>query len=351
MPTRIPPVDAPAGRLAGLRLDGGWTVVREIVRTHEQTGGRFSRSYEIKNDDGRNAFLKALDYSGAFATDDPPSALNSLTRAFLFERDLLQLCANRGMDRVVRAVGFGNAVVDTESLIGRVDYLIFEMASSDLRNYLSSTQNVEVAWKLRSLHHIATGLHQLHTAGIAHQDTKPSNVAVFQDCSKISDLGHASRRGVESPRDKYHYADPAYAPPELRYGHLDPDWGHRRLGCDAYHLGSMIVFLFTGLSATTLMFSRLDEQHRPDAWNGTYTEVLPYIRNAWDASLDEFSAHVDGDALRGELTALVSYLCEPDPSLRGHPSNRQGFAPQFSLERFVSRLDLLARQAELALRQ
>ena len=343
-------MDAPARKLVGLKLYGGWTVVREIVRMRDQSGGQFSCSYEITHDEGRSAFLKALDYSRALTTGDPASALNSLTQAYLFERDIVKMCADRNMDRVVRAIAFGDVVVDPTSPIGLVQYLIFEMADSDLRGFLSTAAKVETAWKLRALHHIATGLHQLHSAGVAHQDTKPSNVAIFKDCSKISDLGHASRKGSTSPRDKFHYADPSYAPPELRYGHLDPDWSRRRLGCDAYHLGSMIVFLFTGTGATSLMLSNLPREHWPGKWNGTYSDVLPYIRNAWDAALDDFSDHVQDPHLRTELRTLVSYLCDPDPSLRGHPSNRQGFGQQLSLERFVSRLDFLARRMESASR-
>jgi len=343
-------MDAPARRLAGRNLNGGWEVVREIVRGPDQTGGVFSISYEVKKDDGQRGFLKALDYSRALGERDSPSVLNTLTEAFIFERDVLALCANRHMDRVIKAISFGDVLVDEDSPIGRVHYLIFEMADHDLRTFLSSSANVEVAWKLRSLHHIATGLHQLHSAGIAHQDTKPSNVAVFKDCSKLSDLGHASRKNTSSPRDKHEWADGGYAPPELRYHHLDPDWSRRRIGCDLYHLGSMIVFLFTGVSALSLTLSKLDPQHLPDNWTGTYTDVLPYVRNAWGAALGDFSSHVDGPSLRDELTCLVSYLCDPDPSLRGHPSNRAGHSSQLSLERFISKLDLLAQKAERAMR-
>jgi serine/threonine protein kinase len=93
------------------------------------------------------------------------------------------------MDRVVQSIDFGHVVVDHTDL-GRVDYLILEIADGDVRSFLSTCNKIELAWKLRALHHIATGIHQLHAADIAHQDVKPSNVLVLgATISKIADLG------------------------------------------------------------------------------------------------------------------------------------------------------------------
>ena len=236
-------------KLHGVELPGGWTADLELSGS-SQTGGNFSYGYRVTHTDGRKAFLKALDYSKAFRDDDPPAALQALTAAYLFERTILQTCKTRRMDRVVQSIDFGNVVVDHTDL-GRVDYLIMEIAEGDVRTFLSASDKIELAWKLRALHHIATGLHQLHGANIAHQDVKPSNVLVFEaTVSKIADLGSASQKGSVCPRDDRAFAgDPAYAPPELLYGHRDPDWTTRRFGCDAYLLGSMVVFMFTGLNA------------------------------------------------------------------------------------------------------
>ena len=125
------------------------------------------------------------------------------------------------MDRVVWALEDGSVKVD-DSLFGRVNYLILETADCDVRTYLSGMQDVDIAWLLRALHHIATGLMQLHQEGIAHQDAKPSNVLVFNGAtSKIADLGCASLKGTASPRDDCAAAgDLRYAPPELLYGCL-----------------------------------------------------------------------------------------------------------------------------------
>jgi serine/threonine protein kinase len=340
----------PASKLSGLSLSGGWTAGKELSGTSD-TGGNFSYGYLVAHTDGRKAFLKALDYSRALGSDDPPAALQALTSAYLFERNLLQTCKSRRMDRVVQSVESGHVIVD-HSQLGRVDYLILEMADCDVRSFLNASAKIDLAWMLRSLHHIATGIHQLHSANIAHQDVKPSNVLVFGEAiTKIADLGSASQRGTLCPRDDRDFAgDPAYAPPELLYGHMDPEWSNRRLGCDAYLLGSMVVFMFTGLNATSLLLSNMASDLRPGKWHGTYKEVLPYLKNAFGVALESFAETVPDEPLRTELKLLVTYLCEPDLSLRGHPHNRVGHAARFSLERFVSKLDLLARRAEYSIK-
>jgi eukaryotic-like serine/threonine-protein kinase len=142
------------------------------------------------------------------------------------------------MDRVIRAIGDGTAVVDNGPL-GRVPYIIFELAEGDARSHLAALSSVDVAWKLRSLHDTATGLRQLHTAGIAHQDLKPSNILVIGGASKLADLGRASHASISGPSDEVVFAgDNAYAPPELMYGHVDPGFAARRFGADFYLLGA-----------------------------------------------------------------------------------------------------------------
>ena len=179
-------MEAPAYRLEGLSLDGGWTVIARLNPGQSATGGNFSCGYQVTLKDGAKGFLKALDFSRAHMAPDPSRALQSLTEAFNFERNLLDMCATRRMDRVVRAIADGQVKVD-DTILGVVQYLIFECGDCDLRVQLSLLDSIETAWKLRSLHHIATGLMQLHRLGIAHQDVKPSNVLVFDRMtSKIS---------------------------------------------------------------------------------------------------------------------------------------------------------------------
>ena len=232
-----------------------------------------------------------------------------------------------------------------------MNYLIFEPADGDVRNHLGLAAKVEIAWILRSLHHIATGLHQLHGSDIAHQDIKPSNILVFeQTISKVSDLGSASVKGVACPRDRARFAgDRTYAPPELLYGYQDPEWNRRRQACDIYHLGSMVVFFFCGIGITALILKNMPNDHLYQVWAGTYSQILPEIRNAFGIALQEFATNVPGDRLRSALRDAVSQLCDPDPLLRGHPRNRIGVSNQYSLERYVALFNLLAQRAEIGI--
>jgi serine/threonine protein kinase len=112
-----------------------------------------------------------------------------MTAAYLFECAVLKRCGERNLDRVVRAITSGTITINEPSANGVVEYLIFELADGDVRSHLRFSADFDLAWRLRCLHHIATGLKQLHGCGIAHQDLKPSNVLVFAGTtSKLSDL-------------------------------------------------------------------------------------------------------------------------------------------------------------------
>ncbi len=114
-----------------------------------------------------------------------------------------------------------------------------------------------------------------------------------------------------------------------------------------YHFGSMISFMFSKVHMTAYFVNHLDHSHRWFVWGGTYAEVLPYVQAAFAKALEEIEPNVS-QQYRMELTEMIRQLCEPDPTRRGHPHNRLlGPLSQFSLNRYISRLDYLARKAEL----
>jgi serine/threonine protein kinase len=272
-----------------------------------------------------------------------------MTEAYNFERDVLAACREKGMDRVVRAITDGKIKLDGMPAGGLVEYLIFELADHDVRAHLDLIEDVELAWRLRCLHHIATGLKQLHAAGIAHQDVKPSNVLVFGgEISKIGDLGRAARKGFSPPHEQCSCAgDLSYGPPELLYGYVDPDWVKRRQGCDMYLLGSMVTFMFAGASVTAMLMNQLSSEHHWRVWTGSFDEVLPYLQDGFSRVMEEFSAEITAGELREELTELVRQLCNPDPAVRGDTKNRARGLNPFSLERYLTRFDVLSRKASV----
>jgi eukaryotic-like serine/threonine-protein kinase len=351
----ITPQDQPtaAQSLEGEELEGGWRVLERVERPPGHTGGNFSVCYRVVDGEGRPAFLKVLDYSAALAhADDPAETLNAMTSAFLFEVEVLRLTASKNLSRVVRALDSGATaiVLPGGSQSERINYLIFEVADGDVRDAIDAAELIDDAWKLRMLHHATTGARQLHGSDIAHQDLKPSNVLVFNrgEEAKVADLGCASLRGTSSPRDGVVIAgDRTYAPPEQLYGHEEPDWRRRRLACDLYHLGSLGVFLFAGQGMTALLMARLPESHRPGAWGDRYSDLLPFIRVAFDEIWVEVKKDLPA-VIRDELAARLRELTDPDPALRGHLLNRN--QNQFALDRFVSAFDYLSRKTERAIR-
>jgi hypothetical protein len=117
----------------------------------------------------------------------------------------------------------------------------------------------------------------------------------------------------------------------------------------------MVVFFFLGVGMTPLVFKHLDTAFQPSArpfhggWTGTFHGVLSYVRDAFDRAILEFGGQIPNEALRAKLTTIVRQLCEPDSRLRGHPLSRSTTGNSFSLERYITDFDLLARRAEIGM--
>jgi serine/threonine protein kinase len=274
----------------------------------------------VRSDSGKVAFLKALDFRAAFERDT--DFIEKITVLFNFERDLLGECDRRNMDRVVKAIASGT-VRDPSNPFALVPYLIFEAADADIRVHLDTSRTrPSLSFKLRAIHHVATGLKQLHSAEIAHQDLKPSNVLVFYvnqalTISKVADLGRASRSGYSSPHDEELFAgDPNYAPPEILYAHIDPDWARRRIAGDLYMLGGLVSFIFCQTTSIASLLSALPVGFWPGNWGGTFEDVLPYLINSFAQSVELFARDIPAK-LRGRLGASISAIVSSRSKAKG----------------------------------
>lgn len=340
-----------ADDLQGMQLANGWAVVAKMGRNPDGSGGTFSQSYTVQKN-GTTGFLKAFDFSDAFEPGaNTTELLQILTSAYNFERSILSHCQQRKLSNVVVAIdsgqiqvpGYGNAD-------GRVFYLIFEMAEGDVRCQIKSTNRFDAVVCMRVLNDVGLALWQVHREMIAHQDVKPSNVLSFGPRGfKIADFGRSSRRGHSIWYDENNVAgDRNYAPPELMYGYRHPDFVPRRIGCDLYMLGNLAAFLFSGTNMTASLFAKLDPQYHPNAWRSQYADVLPYLQNAFGSVLEELEPLID-ELVRADVLLLIKQLCNPDLALRGHPRGI-GRSEQYSLERYVSQLNLLSQRVEVRMR-
>lgn len=340
------PLAPAAAQLEGQQLDNGWLVSKLLSPTYKGTGGNFCYSYSVKNESGTEAHLKALDFSGAISSSDPARRLQELTEAFNHERDVLQACKGRKMSKIVQLVEDGKVSVRTAHGTEIVQYLICENApEGDIRRYLGDPMRLTGTWALNCLHNVAVGVQQLHTAGIAHQDIKPSNVLVFSEyLAKLADLGRASVEGQTAPHDHWQIAaDPSYAPPEQLYGAASGDFAKRRMSTDLYHLGSLISFLFIHENANALLLSELDESYHPNRTTESFDQLRSVLINAFSHNVAKLK-RVLPSSISDEVGLAFEYLCHPIPSFRGHPADRTNSTTKNRTQRFVSLFDHARRK-------
>jgi len=348
-----------AEALEGRTLKNGWRVTEKIGKTEDATGGFFSICY-IVTKENKKAFMKALNFIAFFQLFPGKSVIEVIseqTNAFQFEKELLLRCKNNRLSKVSMILDEGEENVDG-FIIPNVPYLIFEMADGDIRSQMKFTKELEVSWKLKSLHDVAVGLWQLHGIKIGHQDLKPSNVLIYKEgfASKIGDLGRSLCEDIKAPHDHGGFVgDFNYAPPEYLYNYNEPDFNLRIKATDLYLFGSLVVFYFTGATMNSLLSKNIAKEFRWNNWRGSFHEVSDYLINGFYKSLKEFRNGIEDNEISDSLEEIVEYCCFPIPPERGHHKSikttfdkegkRKPKNNQYSLERAISKLDLLKRKS------
>lgn len=336
--------------LVGKSLANGWNVVSIVTRSPTATGGHFSVGYKVQHLDGRTGFLKAIDLTEVLQASDTMKAMQAISEAYNFEVQICKRC--RELKNVVSifdhgeiASGHGFPGVD------KVFYLLFESAEGDLREILDrESRHDDLIWKIKTLRNVASGIGQLHSAGITHQDLKPSNVLAFpEEIFKVGDLGCCSSAGLNGPRDQLRIAgDTGYAPIELFYDLSQRQSFHDRCAADLYLLGSLIFFHFGSTSARSALMTA---KHRlPTILTRDFRLDLPIWKQAFALSLEDLHEVMSDAGIPSQITSgllsIVAELCEPDPKRRGNRKRINSNPDQrLSMRRYESRLLHLERLA------
>lgn len=338
-------------KLIGYTFQSGWKVVKIHTSAGSQTGGVYSMCFDVEKSN-QVCFMKALDFKQYISRNvkdntDPISCLKTMIDQFQYERNLSEICKEGKVRKVVYVIDSGQEYVETFNML--VPYLVFEMADDDIHHMLDICERLEFSWKMKSLHDVAVGMYNLHKVGITHQDIKPSNILQFQDETKIGDLGCSSCETLDSPyKEKLFTGDHNYSPPERSYNWPIEDVTKQKYLTDCYLLGSLIVFYITGMSMNGLLYKHLPKSYLPDSYMGDMAQIRTYLNHAFVSAMEEIKSSIPNIRLRERLLQTIEYLCSPLPEYRGHPKNLNSpHGNPYNLERFISMLDLMRREAEI----
>jgi serine/threonine protein kinase len=355
-----------SGDLEG-KVIAGWTIVKKLAapdKSKNETGGNFSTCYTVEKD-GITAFMKVLDYEKIMKHKGPftPQIMQQASTEFNYEKSLSEYCVNRKVSKVVHYVESGDEYLAGYIVNGSVSFIIYEMADGDIRRVLDLSSKAELAAKintlsvkLKSLHDVSVGINQLHTNDVSHQDIKPSNILSFKGESKIGDLGRSLcfNSSVLCPYNKHFNGDRNYAAPECFFSDFVSNVGNL-YQIDIYMFGGLVTYYITGLTFNALMNNYLPDILQFSKFRSIqlqpYCDVMPDMINAYQKALKDLENEIPIDDIKRGIVSLVSYLCNPDPTRRGHPKNVADYSrtPNYDLHRTIQELDVLQKKAELTL--
>lgn len=330
----------PKSRLLGKTLASGWILTERIDPSKDSTGGTFGVGYKATKD-GKIAFVKAIDFVEALNSADPMNELVKLSSIVLFEKDVLAYCSSKGMSKIIRYIGHEYISFDgSTNPMSRVSCLIMEAGEEDLRMLVSANGLSSCAWNIQVMRDVSQALAQLHKGGIAHHDIKPSNVISVSEESlrpkimKVGDLGRVVRQDQSGPFDSHSWpGDQQYRPPERWYGNIPgaipQGWNNVREAADAYMLGSLLVYLFTGTTLQSLVMGHIPNGFLPGQWGGGYDDdLLPVLFDVHARVLKEHLLPQLIPEVADGIMEIARNITHPDPRKRGDTrARKQGHQP------------------------
>ena len=345
-----------AHQLEGMTLENGLQIIKKISKPVDETGGNFSVQYIAQEPSGVKYFLKAIDIEKPLLKSHAVGVafaemLKQQMDMYTYELKLLELCKKHHTSNVVQART--SDLIYFEDTAIPVPYLTFDLADGNIKQYIKFHDEVDFAWKLKSLHDIFVGAEQLHNAGILHQDLKPSNIVQFKDNSKLTDLGRSKCKSIKGPYDSYAFlGDTNYAPIEVYdvFDFLQPkEWIDKNLAIDSYMLGNLMTFYFTGLNMTALVWSKLMTLGSV-LYVGTAAEKRAYVNRFFNESVEEVKQAIEYPTYADEIGQMIKELCNPNPNERADAKTLASRGSNYALHRYMTRLDVLYHKASLNLR-
>jgi serine/threonine protein kinase len=350
----------PAGQLLGITLQTGWKLVQKLQRVPGGSGSNFGVGYKAERQVGsvtERAFVKAIDFVKALNAADPFVELLKLTTQAVFEREAMELCEERRLSRLIKLKSSEYVNLDPgKNPMNQVLCLVMEDGHGDIRRQITQVGGLPSSVVLHVLEDMALGLAQLHRHGVAHQDVKPSNVITMTDMNvatnnlfKVADLGRVVRKDKLGPYDQMSWpGDKNYAPPERWYGFVPPQWSDAREASDAYMLGSLACFLFSGVTMQALMHRDLAPAMHPKNWSGSFNDsLIQVLRSQQFKIIANDIAPTIHSSVRDGVVSIIKDLVEPDPMRRGDKRARaQAGGP--GLERFQPRFKQLRLRAAIS---
>ena len=341
-----------AHHLTGTTLPGGWVLTEKYEKKHGDTGGQFSVQYKAERD-GTEVFVKIIDIEKALRQvnlEKWTATIREQTEAFDYERNLLEKCRERSLSRIVRVLDASMIPIQDDNPYP-IPFLVFEKADGNVKDFIAFQDEVDFAWKLKSLHDIAMGIQQLHSVQVIHQDLKPSNILQFKAQSKIADLGRSKTFSGTGLYDQMAFSgDMTYAPLEIipEFAFLRPEnWLDRNLAMDSYELGNLMTFYFTGLNMTAMLVEKLKRIGITRC--GTEQEMRSYIEVCYNECVEEIKNAIEYEDFKRPITQMIRELCNPDPNKRNDEKTLRERGSNYVLHRYITRLNMLQTQAEIML--
>lgn len=337
--------------LEGRTLKSGWRVLNKIEPRNNRQKGKFSVCYMVEKD-GQQRFMKVMDINEHIHRLGPDAdladAFKTVLDQYTYERDVCIFCKDKHLTNVTVVLYSGDENLDENTFVPMY-YLIFEKADGDVIDAMMDSAKLDFAWRLRSLHSVAVGLQQLHTAGITHEDIKPSNILTFdgKETTKVGDLGCSTCESIRSPFEENPFpGDHNYAPPERAYHYHIGDLKLSKKLTDCYLLASLITFYITGESLNALIFDYVPESHKPQFFNGQFKDVKDYLDVAFSKALERIKEDIPFVELEDTIIGIIRQMGDPDPERRCRILETNVQSTRSQIEKTITSLDLACTRAE-----